>query len=159
MTTPEGGSFRDGSCYYYEGTKRKVAKTVIIEPADPSDIKYDVWVGSTQVTGAEVARSVVITPVMNGLGIFLGEKQVNEYNKGDIFGDGKASYDKDTKTLTLKNPTIRGVHLEFEPAPFLLHNYVKLVEKGLNTEVFSTSTIKLKKTIKYIVLKGNKVYN
>ena len=79
LSTPEGGSFREGSCYYYVGGKQKRAKTVIIEPADPSDIKYDVWVGSTQVTGA---------------------------NKNNILGDGKVKYDPSTATLTLDNPTI-----------------------------------------------------
>ena len=80
LTTPEGGSFREGSCYYYESGKQKRAKTVIIEPADPTDIKYEVWVGATQVTGA---------------------------NKNDILGDGgKAKYDPSTATLTLNNPTI-----------------------------------------------------
>ena len=80
LTAPEGGSFREGSCYYYEGGKQKRAKTVIIEPADPTDIKYEVWVGATQVTGA---------------------------NKNDILGDGgKAKYDPSTATLTLNNPII-----------------------------------------------------
>ncbi len=80
LSTPEGGSFREGSCYYYESGKQKRAKTIIIEPADPTDIKYEVWVGATQVTGA---------------------------NKNDILGDGgKAMYDPSTATLTLDNPTI-----------------------------------------------------
>ena len=80
LTAPEGGSFKDGSCIYYEGTKQKTAKTVILEPANPSDIKYDVWVGATQVTGA---------------------------NKNDILGDGgKAKYDPSAATLMLNNPTI-----------------------------------------------------
>ena len=55
-------------------------KTVIIEPANPTDIKYAVWVGATQVTGA---------------------------NKNDILGDGgKAKFDPSTATLTLNNPII-----------------------------------------------------
>ncbi len=46
-----------------------------------SIIKYDLWLGNTQVT---------------------------EENAADIFGDGKASYDNSTKTLTLDNPVIPG---------------------------------------------------
>ena len=82
ISTPEGGSFKNGSCFYYSGTKQKRAYKVVIEPANPSDIKYDVWVGSTQVTAV---------------------------NKNDILGDGgKAKYDPSTATLTLNNPNITG---------------------------------------------------
>ena len=52
------------------------------EPTQPSETKYNLWLGSTQVTGA---------------------------NKDDILNDGgKAKFDPDTNTLTLNNPTIEG---------------------------------------------------
>ena len=79
LSEPEGGQFREGVCVYYVGSKQRKAKKVVIEPATPSDIKYDVWVGTTQVTAA---------------------------NKNDILGDGKAQYDPASATLTLNDPTI-----------------------------------------------------
>ena len=41
-------------------------------------------------------------------GLYLGETEVTSENAADIFGDGKASYDNSTKTLTLDNPVIPG---------------------------------------------------
>ena len=80
LSEPEGGQFREGMCVYYVAAKQRKAKKIVIEPATPSDIKYDVWVGTTQVTSA---------------------------NKNDILSDGgKAKYDPASKTLTLNNPTI-----------------------------------------------------
>ena len=81
LATPEGGSFREGKCSYYSSGRTRLAKTVVIEPAEPSDITYGVWVGSTEVTLA---------------------------NKDDILGDGEAQYDSDTNTLTLNDPYIFG---------------------------------------------------
>ena len=79
LMTPDGGQFREGRCYYYSSGRTRLAKEVVITRANPSDVKYDVWVGSTQVTAA---------------------------NKNDILGDGKASYDPLTATLTLNDPLI-----------------------------------------------------
>ena len=36
-------------------------------------------------------------------GIYVGETKVTDKNKGDILGNGKFSYDSDTKVLTVKN--------------------------------------------------------
>lgn len=41
-------------------------------------------------------------------GLYLGETEVTSENAADILGDGKASYDNSTKTLTLDNPVIPG---------------------------------------------------
>ena len=40
--------------------------------------------------------------------LWLGDTQVHSDNRADILGDGKASYDPDTHTLTLDNPAISG---------------------------------------------------
>ena len=45
-----------------------------------------------------------------GLDLWLGSTQVTAANADDIFGDGKVSFDPDTNTLTLHDPTITGVH-------------------------------------------------
>ena len=41
--------------------------------------------------------------------LWVGSIQVNSFNKDNILGDGKASFDPETSTLTLNNPTIPGV--------------------------------------------------
>ena len=56
-------------------TKRTLTYTFVCK----APVKYDLWIGSTQVT---------------------------EYNKDDILGDGKASFDPETNTLTLDDPDI-----------------------------------------------------
>ena len=81
LSTPAGGSFREGICSYYSSGKTRLAKTIVIEPAEPSDITYGVWLGSAEVTLA---------------------------NKDDILGDGEAQYDTATNTLTLNDPHIFG---------------------------------------------------
>ena len=47
---------------------------------------------------------------LQGLELWLGETQLTVDNRGNILGDGKASYDPDTHTLTLNDPTITGTH-------------------------------------------------
>ena len=42
----------------------------------------------------------------NTYGLWLGDTQVTQYNYQDIYGDGKASYDPSSRTLTLDNPII-----------------------------------------------------
>ena len=82
LMTPENGQFREGRCYYYSSGKTRLAKQVSIVHTTPSDNKYDVWVGSTQVTKA---------------------------NQNDILSDGgKAKYDPSTNTLTINDPSISG---------------------------------------------------
>ena len=79
ITSPQGAFFKE----YYGNIILEdfsgVANDVTIEPSNVTD--YDVWVGYRRVTSA---------------------------NKGDVYGDGKVSYDPASKTLTLKNPTIPG---------------------------------------------------
>lgn len=83
LVTPEGGRLgRDGKFYnQVYNADGSVAKHVVIRTASEPD--YELWLGNTQ---------------------------VHSFNQDDIFGDGKASYDPDTHTLTLNNPTIPGSH-------------------------------------------------
>ena len=79
ITTPENGIFQNKYIYHSDGTtKAKIA--VIQDAANPIQF-YDLWVGG---------------------------KHVNDRNQDDILGDGKASFDPTTNTLTLNNPTIPG---------------------------------------------------
>ena len=78
---PENGIFQNNVIYHSDGTT--IAKNAVIQnTANPTQF-YDLWVGSTHVTSS---------------------------NQNDILGDGKASFDPTTSTLTLNNPTITGVH-------------------------------------------------
>ncbi|MBQ5951908.1 MAG: carbohydrate-binding domain-containing protein [Lachnospiraceae bacterium] len=48
------------------------------------------------------AKTVVIRPgTLTGYGVWLGSAQVTNVNQNDILGNGKASYDPDTHTLTI----------------------------------------------------------
>ena len=47
---------------------------------------------------------------LDNFDLWLGKTQVTADNMDDIFGDGKASFDPDTNTLVLNDPTITGVH-------------------------------------------------
>ena len=82
ITSPQGGQFIYGHTYESDGTT--FAKYVIIENKNSANpyVAYDVW---------------------------LGNKVVNSKNKDDIFGDGKASFDPATNTLTLNDPVIPGI--------------------------------------------------
>ena len=58
---------------------------------------------------SEIATSVVIEPQSYTVyGLMLGNTRVTSQNKDDIFGDGKASYDPVSCTLTLNEPNISG---------------------------------------------------
>ena len=63
--------------------------------------------------------------------LWLGSKQVTYDNKGDIFGDGKASFDSSTNTLTLSAPTINGVYNEAK-----IFSGIQLTVKGRYTMPF-----------------------
>lgn len=54
------------------------------------------------------------TVTVETYGLWLGEIQVDETNRDDILGDGTASYDPETKTLTftVAEPAIRGLFEE-----------------------------------------------
>ena len=60
--------------------------------------------------GATLAQSVSLKGASYAFDLWLGDTQVHELNYADIFGDGKASFDPATNTLTLNNPTITGSH-------------------------------------------------
>ena len=64
------------------------------------------WITSS---GGEKANTVIIEPE-EPYGLYIGDQVVTPENKGDVLGDGKVKYDPETKTLTLKNPSIKGEH-------------------------------------------------
>lgn len=74
----------------------------------PSKAAYDADTKSVAVNGEAVTSKVVIEP--NSYGIYIADKPVTTLNCKDltsIYGvSGSASYDPDTKTLTLDNATI-----------------------------------------------------
>lgn len=74
----------------------------------PSKAAYDADSLAVAVNGKTVTSKVVIEP--NGYGIYIADKPVTTLNYKDltsIYGvSGSASYDPDTKTLTLDNATI-----------------------------------------------------
>ena len=88
ITTPAGG------------------KIVQITP-ESGDPYYTV----TEADGATVAKHVVIEPLV-AYPLWLGETQVTTLNKADILGDGTASFDPETNTLTFttETPNITGLH-------------------------------------------------
>ena len=58
--------------------------------------------------GETEASYVVIVPAkLREYGIWLGSTRVNENNKNDILGDGKAKFDPESRILTLKEPVIK----------------------------------------------------
>ena len=58
--------------------------------------------------GSTVAKRFVVESI-GRYGLWLGETQVTSENAGDICGDGKASFDASTGTLTLSEPDIPGI--------------------------------------------------
>lgn len=74
----------------------------------PSKAAYNAETKSVAVNGETVTSKVVIEP--NSYGIYIADKPVTTLNYKDltsIYGvSGSASYDPDTKTLTLDNATI-----------------------------------------------------
>ena len=74
----------------------------------PSKAAYDADTKSVALNGETVTDKVVIEP--NSYGIYIADKPVTTLNYKDltsIYGvSGSASYDPDTKTLTLDNATI-----------------------------------------------------
>ena len=61
---------------------------------------------------SEIVRNTIIYAKWDsnaGYDLWLGDKKVTSENCADIYGDGTASYDPATKTLTLDNPEITGI--------------------------------------------------
>ncbi len=85
VTTPVNYEFKHpigygGTFVYAEGGSAP-ATNVVIGQAGSTTIHYNVWVG---------------------------DKEITSRNRTNILGDGKASFDPETNTLTLNNPTISG---------------------------------------------------
>lgn len=60
----------------------------------------------TESDGTTVAKHAIIEPGAEKYPVWVGGEQVTSTNKDDILGDGKASFDPDTNTLTLNSPTV-----------------------------------------------------
>ena len=60
--------------------------------------------GTTIATEAKIAPKETVTEYP----VWVGSTQVTSANKDDILGDGKASFDPTTNTLTLNDPSISG---------------------------------------------------
>ena len=61
---------------------------------------------------AVAARTVYFVRPVIEYGLWVGGTRVTNYNCGDILGDGKAVYDKETATLTLSGAQINGGRYE-----------------------------------------------
>ena len=100
--TSDDSFFSPSARTIMRGDLKDVAKSFVIEPFSGS--YYDVWVGS---------------------------RQVDSENYTDIFGDGKASYDPATKTLTLADPTLVGGHTKnYDLSCFRIYATDDLTVKG-----------------------------
>ena len=63
--------------------------------------------------------------------LWLGETQVTSQNQYDIFGTGQASFDPDTNTLTLSDPSIKGVYTDDTGATYkIASKNTDLIIKG-----------------------------
>ena len=67
---------------------------------------YSIYDGDTVAKEVEIKAPATVTEYP----VWLGETQVTSENKDDILGDGKASFDAETNTLTLNDPGISGYH-------------------------------------------------
>lgn len=84
-------------------------KQIIIDTAnDNTSAKHVIlYTKTTQPTQPPATAGPSEPPIVN-YNVVLGSTPVTNRNKDNILGDGKASYNPDTKTLTLNNPTIEG---------------------------------------------------
>ena len=63
--------------------------------------------------------------------LWLGSTQVTSSNQSDIFGTGQASFDPNTNTLTLSNPSISGVYTDNTGASYkIASKNTDLIIKG-----------------------------
>lgn len=80
-----------------------------------------------------VVKSLVVEPYYGtDYNVWVGARRVTSENKGDIFGDGKASFEPNTKTLTLNNPT--------------LNNYYKKFGRAYTYQIYSEDSLTIKGT-------------
>lgn len=77
-------------------------KHIITTPAD-AILKYGHIYESD---GNTVVKHIVLEPNKESFRVWIGSKQVTYSNHDDILGDGKATFDPETYTLELNNPTI-----------------------------------------------------
>ncbi len=66
--------------------------------------------GGRTLTSKESNTEITVIPVYATYPLWVGSAQVTGENCGNILGDNTASYDPDTRTLTLDNATITGSH-------------------------------------------------
>ena len=112
------------------------------------DLVYDL---DTQ----KAAKHVVIEYVEDykEYDLILGEKRVNSLNRKDIFGDGKASFNPLTNTLTLDDPQIIGTY-ENNGNTYKIFTKYDLTVEGSCTMTSSEAKIGLFSS-RSLVLKGD----
>ena len=82
-----------------------------------------------EITGRNIEIDHVIIGPCAEYDLWLGSTRVTNKNKRNILGDGKASYDVDTQTLTLDNPTISEPYDQNGETCFI-HSETDLTIKG-----------------------------
>ena len=108
---------------YFIDTDNKTIKHIVIEYSEPTEVtNYPLW---------------------------LGEKRVTSENCNDIFGDGKASYNDNTKVLTLNDPTIPGANT--------LEGYTVKITSGDNLNIVGSYHIPANEDVSYGLFSNNSV--
>ena len=94
--------------YFDDFSNVNDGEIIIVMPGGGSIKNYQIY----EADGTTIAKHVVtdIKKIGKKYPLWLGSTLVNSYNQDDIFGDGKASFDPTTNTLTLDNPTIHGCY-------------------------------------------------
>ena len=100
----------DGNSGAIEGSKITIGDALIIQEPTGGKLSGDGKV--IQNADGTVATHAVIVPgeAVTTYPVWVGGVQVTSANKDDILGDGKASFDPDSNTLTLDNPTVSGAY-------------------------------------------------
>ena len=100
----------DGNSGAIEGSKITIGDALMIQEPTGGKLSGDGKI--IQNADDTVAKHAVIVPgtAVTTYPVWVGSVQVTEANKDDILGDGKASFDPDSNTLTLDNPTVSGAY-------------------------------------------------
>ena len=100
----------DGNSGAIEGSKITLGDALMIQEPTGGKLSGDGKV--IQNADDTVAKHAVIVPgtAVTTYPVWVGGVQVTSANKDDILGDGKASFDPDSNTLTLDNPTVSGAY-------------------------------------------------
>ena len=105
-------SFEAGQAYYAEIELEAQEGRVFTESTAVSlsgaSVKSVQLLSETQLTVC--TENVTLPEAVQGYNVWVGGVQVNDDNKDDILGDGKAAFDPSTNTLTLNEAELSAVH-------------------------------------------------